>query len=172
MGFSPAKAHGLGNEVQTYLPCGMWDLSSPIKPLHLHGRLILNQWTTREGPPLCFLCSVPCDQQKSSLIACLIVGACPDNPLRDRCPFHYKPQKAVFVITAVYRHCQGVLVVKNLTINAGDVRGVDLILGRGDPLEEDLATHSPFLPGESHGQRSLAGYRAEGCKESDMTEGT
>ena len=29
-----------------------------------------------------------------------------------------------------------------------------------------------FLPGESHGQRSLAGYSPWGCKESDMTEAT
>ena len=28
-----------------------------------------------------------------------------------------------------------------------------------------------FLPGESHGQRSLAGYSPQGHKESDMTEG-
>ena len=28
-----------------------------------------------------------------------------------------------------------------------------------------------FLPGEFHGQRSLAGYRPWGCKESDMIEG-
>ena len=26
-----------------------------------------------------------------------------------------------------------------------------------------------FLPGKSHGQRSLAGYRSLGCKELDMT---
>ena len=25
-------------------------------------------------------------------------------------------------------------------------------LGREDPLEEDMATHSSFLPGESHGR--------------------
>ena len=29
-----------------------------------------------------------------------------------------------------------------------------------------------FLPEESHGQRSLAGYSPWGCKESDMTEGS
>ena len=29
-----------------------------------------------------------------------------------------------------------------------------------------------FLPGKSHGQRSLAGYSPWGCKESDMTEVT
>ena len=27
-----------------------------------------------------------------------------------------------------------------------------------------------FLPGESHGQRSLVSYCPKGCKESDMTE--
>ena len=27
-----------------------------------------------------------------------------------------------------------------------------------------------FLPGESHGRRSLVGYSPWGCKESDMTE--
>ena len=27
-----------------------------------------------------------------------------------------------------------------------------------------------FLPGESHGQRSLVGYNPWGCKESDTTE--
>ena len=31
--------------------------------------------------------------------------------------------------------------------------------------------HSPvFLPGKSHGQRSLAGYSPQSCKEQDMTE--
>ena len=29
-----------------------------------------------------------------------------------------------------------------------------------------------FLPGESHGQRSLTGYSPKGCKELDMTEAT
>ena len=33
-----------------------------------------------------------------------------------------------------------------------------------------MATHSIILAGESHGQRSLAGYSPWGCKESDMTE--
>ena len=38
-------------------------------------------------------------------------------------------------------------------------------LGREDPLEEEMATHSvAFLPGESHGQRNLVGYRPRGYK--------
>ena len=50
-------------------------------------------------------------------------------------------------------------------------------LGPEDPLEKEMATHSSilawrrkwqptpvFLPGESHGQRSLAGYSPQGRK--------
>ena len=33
-----------------------------------------------------------------------------------------------------------------------------------------MANHSVFLPGEPHGQRSLAGYGPEGHKESETTE--
>ena len=49
-------------------------------------------------------------------------------------------------------------------------------LGREDPLKEGTATHSSiqyspvFLPGESHGQRSLAGYSPWAGKETDTTE--
>ena len=44
-------------------------------------------------------------------------------------------------------------------------------LGQGDPLEKGMATPSPvFLPGESHGWRSLVGYGPWGRKESDTTE--
>ena len=50
------------------------------------------------------------------------------------------------------------LVVKNPPASAGDRRDTGLILGWEDPLEEEMATHLLFLPGESHGPRSLAGY--------------
>ena len=51
-------------------------------------------------------------------------------------------------------------------------------LGWEDPLEKEMATHSSilawkipvFLPGKSHGWRSLAGYIPWGCKELDTTE--
>ena len=40
-----------------------------------------------------------------------------------------------------------------------------------DPLQKEMATHSSvFLPVESCGQMSLAGYRSWGLKESDTTE--
>ena len=37
-------------------------------------------------------------------------------------------------------------------------------LGQEDPLAKGMAAHAVFLPGESHGQRSLAGYSPWGCK--------
>ena len=37
-------------------------------------------------------------------------------------------------------------------------------LGQEDPLQEDMATHSVFLPGESHGQGNLTGCRPWGRK--------
>jgi len=37
------------------------------------------------------------------------------------------------------------LVVKNLPVNAGDIRDVGSISGLGRPLEEGMATHSGIL---------------------------
>ena len=43
-------------------------------------------------------------------------------------------------------------------------------LGQEDPLEKGMATNPIFLPGKSHGQRSLMGYSPWGHKELVMTE--
>ena len=65
----------------------------------------------------------------------------------------------------------GVAVVKDLPANAGNTGDMGLISGQEDPLEKEMATHSPvFLPGEPHRQRSLVGYSQRGHKELDMTE--
>ena len=45
-------------------------------------------------------------------------------------------------------------------------------LGQEDPLGKEWQPTPVFLPGESHGQRSLAGYSPEGLKELDKTEAT
>ena len=42
-------------------------------------------------------------------------------------------------------------------------------LGQDDPLEKEWQHNPIFLPGESHGQRSLVGYSPWGHKESDTT---
>ena len=43
-------------------------------------------------------------------------------------------------------------------------------LGQEDPLEKEMVTTPVFLPGEFHGQRSLAGYSPWCHKELDVTE--
>ena len=43
-------------------------------------------------------------------------------------------------------------------------------LGQEDPWRRKWQPAPIFLPGKSHGQRSLAGYSPWGCKESDTTE--
>ena len=44
-------------------------------------------------------------------------------------------------------------------------------LAQEDPLEKEMATRTPiFLPGESYGRRSLAGYSPWARKELDTTE--
>jgi len=53
---------------------------------------------------------------------------------------------------------QVVLMVKNLPTNAGDTRDGGLIPGSGKtPWRRKWEPTPAFLPGESHGQRSLAG---------------
>ena len=63
------------------------------------------------------------------------------------------------LVKSVYIHgaSQVALAVKNSPVNAGDMRDVGLIPGRGRSLEEGMAL-PVFLPGESNGWRSLAGY--------------
>ena len=67
---------------------------------------------------------------------------------------------------------QVVLVVRNPPANAGDVRDMGPTMGWEDPLEEGMAIHSVFLPGESLRQRSLVNDSPWNCKESGMTEAT
>ena len=63
--------------------------------------------------------------------------------------------------------------VKNLPANAGDIRHrlvpwVGKIPRRRRAWQPTLV----FLPGESHGQRSLVVYSPKSCTESDMIEVT
>ena len=56
--------------------------------------------------------------------------------------------------------------LKDLPANAGDMGSIP---GWEDHLENETPV---FLPGEAHGQRSLAGYSPWDRKELDMTEHT
>ena len=61
--------------------------------------------------------------------------------------------------------------VKNPPAKAGDARDMGWIPGSGRSPGEGHGNPLPlFLPGESHGQRGLAGYSPWGHKESGMTE--
>ena len=57
---------------------------------------------------------------------------------------------------------------KEPPVSAGDLRD----LGWKYPLEEGTQPTLVFLPGESHGQRSLLGYSPQGHKESATAEVT
>ena len=70
-----------------------------------------------------------------------------------------------------FRASQVALVVKNLSANAGDIREAGSILGSGRSPRSSQLT-SVFLPGESHGQKSLASISPWGRKEWDTTEAT
>ena len=65
------------------------------------------------------------------------------------------------------------LAVKNPPASAGDVRDTSSIPGSGRfPWRRAWQPTPVFLPGESHGQRSLVGCSPWGPKESDTTEVT
>jgi len=64
------------------------------------------------------------------------------------------------------------LVVKNLSANAGDSRDRFYPWVGKIPWRRKWQPAPVVLPGKSHRQRSLAGYRPWGCKELDMTEHT
>ena len=64
---------------------------------------------------------------------------------------------------------QGGAVIKDPPDNAGDPGSIDRWVGK-IPWRRKWQPTPVFLPGESHGQRSLVGYSPWGGKELDMTE--
>ena len=66
---------------------------------------------------------------------------------------------------------QVALGAKNLPANTGDIRDTGSIPGSGRSPGGGHGNPNPVsLAGESHGQRSLAGYSPWGRKEMDTTE--
>ena len=57
--------------------------------------------------------------------------------------------------------------LKNLPVTAGEVRDVSSIPGSGKiPWKRAWQLTPVFLPGKSHGQRSLVGYTVHGVTKS------
>ena len=77
------------------------------------------------------------------------------------------PEKVTFCCFFFFFLNIGCLSLEFLSRRAGYMQVQSL--GWEDPLEKEMATHSVFLPGKSHGQRSLVGYSPWGHKE-DKTE--
>ena len=64
----------------------------------------------------------------------------------------------VCIYIYLYRASQVTLVVKNPPANTGDISEMQVqSLGRKDPWRRAWQPTPVFLPGESHGQRSLEG---------------
>ena len=72
-----------------------------------------------------------------------------------------------FFLSSFYRGFPGSSANKEYVCNARDPCSIP---GSEDLLEKEMAPTPVFWPGESRGQRSLAGYRPWVCKQSDMTE--
>ena len=78
-------------------------------------------------------------------------------------------------VLAISRYKKGFpsgAVVMNLPASAGDARDTVLVLGQEDPWRRKWQPTPVFLPGKSHGQRSLAGYSPWARKDLDTTEHT
>ena len=77
---------------------------------------------------------------------------------------------SVFNLFASYVYCSGfsqvVLVVKNLPANAGNIRDEGSVSGSRRSPGGGHCNPLQYLPGESHGQRSLVGYSLEDLTES------
>ena len=128
--------------------------------------------TLRVGPEMCVLVSTPGDYDAWSslitaakedlIIATTLLSAAGRIPLG--------PCKTCLSLSqSFYAHFPGGSEVKASAYNAGD-RGS--ISGSGRfPWRRKWQPTTVFLPGESHGWRSLVGYISPwGCKESNITE--
>ena len=82
---------------------------------------------------------------------------------------HSKTVK-IWLFLWIQKGLLGWLEYKESACNAGDEGDTGSILGWEDPLEKKGQPIQVFLPGESHGQRSLVGCSPWSCKESDTTE--
>ena len=76
-----------------------------------------------------------------------------------------------FTLAATGSGGKGINVDGNLIVTNCNMTISTTGLGGEDPWRRKLLPTPIFLPGESHGQRSLVGYSPRGHRESDITEG-
>ena len=81
------------------------------------------------------------------------------------------PYILLYGLSAHYFLCVWASLVAEMVKNLSTIQDTWVwSLGQEDPLRRELLSTPLFLPGEFHGQRSLAGYIPWGGKESDTTE--
>ena len=109
-------------------------------------------------PPLC---TSPWWGEESHLPGLLISNNnCSDSNNSNRAPIFWG-----FLFLSTYYVLGASLIAKSIkTLPALQETGVRF-LGQEDPLEKEMQPTPVFLPGKSHGQRSLVGYSPWGCKE-------
>ena len=110
--------------------------------------------------------------QADSLLSDLLRNRCTEESSRNRfTERQYLLTENVCGFPYLQSHSQVVLVIKSLPASAGDMRDKSSIPGSGRSSGGWHGYPTPvFLPGESHEQRSLAGYSPWCCKELDTTE--
>ena len=82
----------------------------------------------------------------------------------------FKPAFSLSSLTFIKR-LLGVSLVAQVLKHLPAMQGTQIqSLGREDPLEKEWQPTPVFLPGEFHGQRSLAGYSPWSHRELDTTE--
>ena len=127
-------------------------------------RLFATPWTVAYQAPLSMGFS---RQEYWSGLPCPSPGDLPNQGIKPRSPtlqadalLSVPPEKYVKItrFDQAVRSFRMALVVKNLPANAGNVKGgLSLWVGK-IPRRRAWQPTPVFLPGESHGQRSLAGY--------------
>ena len=81
---------------------------------------------------------------------------CPQTTLKG---MYFRP----LMINTHAGRCQGASLVAQLVKSLPAMQGTRVpSLGQEDPPEREMAATPGFLPGESRGQRSLAGYSSRG----------
>ena len=92
----------------------------------------------------------------------ILAGCCPCTP------GHVGTHLLLSVSLSVVSLCDPIA-IKNPPANAGDMRCRLDPWVRKLPWSRKWQPTPVFLPGESHGQRSLVGYSPQGCKQPDTT---
>ena len=123
---------------------------------------------------LSLACILPSSHGSSSTLICVLLS------LYEQRPMHFPHFKLINSLKTFFPQCSHILRCKGLGFHnmnfEGDTTHLRRSLGKFKaklfyyPWRRKWQPTPVFLPGESHGRRSLVGYSPQGGKESDTTE--